>query len=320
MEQEIYNDRLIDYLLGELTEEAQIQLEAEFFTDESSFDYLLATEEELIHDYLNGDLSEQKCSRFQNYFLSTPERIGRVQFHRELLAVIARKEEAHELRPVYRGLSQVLPFLKLPGAKPALMLPAACAIAVLLLGSLWLYTDHTRLRTQMDEMQTRLTLLQEQREVLNQQIAEQRAHSQKLLEQTQHNLSERKRLEKELAAIRQSQGAIVSFTLAPAQSRGLSTKAAKIRLSSNLRLLQLKLRVDSEANYKAYRAVLQKHGREILTINELRAGSSTSLKVINLSLPSTVFNAGDYVVTVFGITNSDNSEEQGKYLFKVVKK
>ena len=316
MNQEISDDRLISYLLGELSEGEQIELESVFFADESSFEHLLLIEDELINDYLSNELSEEESERFRTYFLSTPERKERVEFNRELLASINKIKVLPNPRIAHAKTPQ---FIKSHIAKPALLVPAAVAM-LLLLGSLWLYVDRTWLRTQMDEMQAKLALLNEEREALNQQIAEQQTRSQEISEQLRRNQDERKKLELELAKARQSQSVIASFMLAPSESRNSGAKASRIVLSSNPQLLRLKLRLKTGANYKYYRAALQKDGKEILTINELRSGSNASSKVIDLILPSSIFTEGDYLVTVFGITDSRSIEAAGNYSLKVVKK
>lgn len=317
MEQGITEDRLISYLLGELSEEEQIQLEGMFFTDESGFEHLLVIEEELINDYLSGELSKDRRKRFEKYFLSTPERIERMQFNKELLASISRVEGPQKTAKAHSGSALGAWFMSLRIGKYALLTAFATTMALLLLGSLRLYFDRTHLRTQVGEMQAQLESLDEQRQALDQQVAQQHARSRELSEQLQRNQDERKRLEQELALAQQRHDSIVSLVLAPAGGR--TPKSAKLGLPASPRLLRLKLRLDAEARHKSYRLVLQKEGSEILTINGLHAGSNNSAKVINLILPSSAFTEGGYVLTLYGGNDSGKFEEVSVYSLNVLK-
>ena len=61
------------YLLGELSTEAQRQLEERAMTDADSFEQLLLVEDELVDEYVCGVLTPSERARFDN-ILSTPER------------------------------------------------------------------------------------------------------------------------------------------------------------------------------------------------------------------------------------------------------
>lgn len=81
MEQEGKNEAVLrKYLLGELTEEEELAFEEQLLADDELFDLVLAEEDELVDDYLSGELSEAECERFDSYFLSTPERRRKLSF------------------------------------------------------------------------------------------------------------------------------------------------------------------------------------------------------------------------------------------------
>src|SRR5262249_37041719 len=61
------------YLLGELGEEAQNRIEEQFFTDEDSYQQLLALEDELKYEYAQGGLTPQQRRAFEKRFLRSPE-------------------------------------------------------------------------------------------------------------------------------------------------------------------------------------------------------------------------------------------------------
>lgn len=76
------DDRLVRYLLGELSEEARDRLEGEYLVNAQLHDALLAVEDELIYAYVGGRLSPSRSTSFERFFLQTPERRSRVEFAR----------------------------------------------------------------------------------------------------------------------------------------------------------------------------------------------------------------------------------------------
>ena len=81
MEQERKNEaHLRKYLLGVLNESDEHAFEEQLLADEELSELLLAEEEELIDDYLRGELSEGERERFDSHFMVTPERRRKLRF------------------------------------------------------------------------------------------------------------------------------------------------------------------------------------------------------------------------------------------------
>lgn len=82
-----YDDdrKLRRYLLGQLDDPEQQKLEERLFTDDELFELLSVIEDELIDDYLDDELSADERTRFDAYFLCSPER------HRQLRLAMAFK-------------------------------------------------------------------------------------------------------------------------------------------------------------------------------------------------------------------------------------
>src|SRR5215831_11160574 len=72
------------YLLGELAESRQQELEEQLMTGNECFEQLSIAEDKLVDEYLRGSLSGCEEERFRDHFLCTPERIHRVRFSRSL--------------------------------------------------------------------------------------------------------------------------------------------------------------------------------------------------------------------------------------------
>ena len=68
------------YLLGQLPTEESSQIEERLFTDGAFYEELLIAEDELVDDYLAGELSGSDRERCETHFLLTPERQQKIRF------------------------------------------------------------------------------------------------------------------------------------------------------------------------------------------------------------------------------------------------
>ncbi len=68
------------YLLGDLNSDEQQRLEQRLMIDSAAYEELNCVEDELIDDYLEGALSGNEKQKFENYFLSAPERRQKLDF------------------------------------------------------------------------------------------------------------------------------------------------------------------------------------------------------------------------------------------------
>jgi hypothetical protein len=114
-------DRLVEYLLGDLSDDQRLEIEQQYFKDDDVYEALLAVENELTYDYAAGTLSPAERQRFEQRFLGTAEQRARVETARALL---------RSVRP----------------ARPrtAWMRPLAAAAVLVLVAAGWLAVDLAR--------------------------------------------------------------------------------------------------------------------------------------------------------------------------------
>src|SRR5215212_6972458 len=72
------------YLLGELPEEQQVEIEDRAFADEEFLANITAVENDLIDDYVRDQMSETERRRFESRFLASESRRKRVEFAKAL--------------------------------------------------------------------------------------------------------------------------------------------------------------------------------------------------------------------------------------------
>ena len=80
---------LVRYLLGNLTEEEQVQVEDRAFSDPEYLGALEGAEADLIDTYVRGELGQQDRRAFELRFLLSPNRRRKVEFAKAFAAVTA---------------------------------------------------------------------------------------------------------------------------------------------------------------------------------------------------------------------------------------
>jgi len=78
----------IQYLLGELSLEEQLRIDEQLFVNDDYFERLMATEDDLIEDYLRGSLSATERQQFERNFLNSAELRKKVDRTKLLLRYI----------------------------------------------------------------------------------------------------------------------------------------------------------------------------------------------------------------------------------------
>ena len=82
--EQITKENIVNYLLGELTDDARNKIEDRLFMDESFADVLDETENDLIDDYVRGDLESTQRKSFEQFFLISDRRREKVKLARIL--------------------------------------------------------------------------------------------------------------------------------------------------------------------------------------------------------------------------------------------
>ncbi len=330
--QQINEQRLRRYLLGTLPAAEIEELDERSFLDDDFAARLQSAEDNLIDDYVHGELAADEVTPFNTYFLATPRRREKVQFARSLSAFTARAypalatttdawmntttEAAATQAPStapsswWRALLEVF-------SVPNLTLQwglAAAALLFLTLGSA-LLIEQQRLRRQLDQREAERAALTREAEALKTQIAQQGAESEQVKQQLQQ-------VNARLAQLEQTQKATTAPTFAllllTPGVRGAGEAQLKLRPTTD----RVKLRVKFESDdYASYRAEIRPRGgaQPLWRSGKLQARAKDGVKSIALDLPASLFKASSYQLDLTGVQASGAREEIRSYLFKVVK-
>jgi anti-sigma factor RsiW len=87
------------YLLGELSEPEQEEIEVRYFADDALFEQLLAIEDDLIERYARDQMSDSERLRLERHFMNLPARRMRMRFAEALQRYIsALAVDVHQQR------------------------------------------------------------------------------------------------------------------------------------------------------------------------------------------------------------------------------
>jgi hypothetical protein len=117
------------YLLGELSEEEQFRLESEYFTNSEKYEQLLAIEDELTYDYLQGRLSPGQRRHFDQTIGATERGQSNLQFAGSLLQVLRADDALLRSSSRQRSILQWAPAIAAAVALIALPLWMAVRLA-----------------------------------------------------------------------------------------------------------------------------------------------------------------------------------------------
>jgi hypothetical protein len=319
MNQQKVDDKImIEYLLGNLSEDERIQLQERFLTDNDCFEQLQATEEDLIDDYVRHKLSKADRQRFERYYLVTPARREKVDFAVDLkktLAVPWWQAWLLFLRDKWRAS---LEFFATPS--PAVRWAFAVGAIFLFWGASWLVIETTRLRGELKQFKTEQLALVQREQKLQAQVNQARGRSKQLAEQLEREKEQRTQLEQQLKNPPLAQPTVVSFVLTASLLRS-AEKTKQLVIPRGASFVQLQLDLESRIDYKSYRAVLETDEGEEIWSQDLTAARATQTgKAVVLRLPALVLDEGDYLLKLSGANAAGVFEEIDEYFFRVLKR
>ena len=334
MKADLINDELIvRYLLGDLPEGKQSEIEDRAFQDEQYLQDILAAESDLIDEYVRGELPDSARRQFESRFLASAERRRKVEFARALATVtpeFAVMEKS--IRPAsapspVNWPSTLAVFLRRlnPAAKFSL---AAAALLIVICG-LWLVAESLRLRSQLAELRREQQSREREQQALRQQIADEQARREDLSAQLQREREQRERsqemaseLQRELeaSATHPAQPAIASLSLWPGISRSDGARP-KLALPQGARRVRIQIGVEPEDEYQSFRAELRAPGGQpIWTQDSLSARRVRAGRAVILNLPASILKAGGYELVLKGVTGKGTTEDVSYHYFDVLKK
>jgi hypothetical protein len=279
---------MAQYLLGQLPEEEQAELERRYLADDVLFEEILAIEDDLRDAYARGELSSTDREAFEQRLLTAPRQKQEQEFARNLCLYLG--ETGTQLVPPGQPVTKWKSLFRALGAQPRMVLLPALSVTILVViaGGWWLG------RKSVQPMQLPPAL-----------------------HQTASGNSPGN------AAPTPGEEEPEPRTIAVVLSRGLvrgseeQSKPVVIPPEVN----RVRLEAPVEVSYQRYEAVLQTvESKRIWSKNDLEAQAFPGGKRILLYLSSSLLPPGDYILTVRGLPTAGNPETVAEYAFRIGKR
>jgi hypothetical protein len=331
MAADLNNEKLIaSYLLGELSEEQQVEIEDRAFEDRDYLASITAVENDLIDEYVRDEMSAAERSKFENRFLASTERRQRVVFAKTFASIPSEstltEASSTTARPAATSWRDSLEaFFR--GLNPAAKFAMAAVVLLIVVGSAWLLTERLRLRNQLGQLNAEKQSQQDQRQAMERQMDLQRRQNEELNARLNQEKQQREQSEQSLRELGETgetgkppaRSIIASLTLLPGLSRGGNDKPKLVLQEANL--VRLQIGIEPEEEYKTYAVELRtRAGRQIWTRENLTARNRGAARAIGLTLPASALKPGEYELKLSGKKETGGTEDVGFYYFDVIKR
>ena len=325
---------LARYLLGDLSEKEQVEIEERAFVDPQYLGNLQAVESDLIDEYVRGGLSKNERRLFEDRFFASAERRRKIEFARAF-ATVAPEFRVSEAAGRH-GTAGILPLswrtglgAVLRGLGPVPRYAIAAAAMLILVAASWLVAESFRMRGQLAQLRSEQQSRARDQEALQRQFADEQARGKDLSAQLEREREQRQNSEKlvgelqrqlEESSAHNHQSAIVSLALLPGIARSGGTRP-KLVIPQSARLVRVEVGVEPEDDYKTFRVeLLGPGGQPVWTGTNLSATRMRGGRGVALNLPARSLIAGQYELALKGVTPEGKTEDIGYHYFEVLRK
>jgi hypothetical protein len=277
---------LVRYLLGDLSEEQQAQVEDRAFADTGYRAALEAAEADLIDSYVRDELSSADRRAFERLFLASQQRRSKVEFARSLAKLAPQPAPKPS---VWQTLAQLM-----SGWSPMRIAPALTMLVCVVAAS-WLAVRN-------GAMQSRVAALEASESALRRQLS-----------QTQDQTKVRN-------AEATPPPVIASLVLFAGLSRAES-KREQLVLAPAAQVARIDIQLESRDDYPKFRAELRtRSGGEVLTLANLPPKQNGGGYVVSFEVPASVLQSGQYELALKGLRGSTPPEDVSYSYFEVQKR
>ena len=308
------------YLLGELSEREQVETEDLAFADQKVLEQILAVEQDLIDDYVSGDIPEERRQNFQTHFLASAERKKKVAFARALAAVVNERPAPAIVvatSPLWR--TKLAAFF----TRPVTAYSFATASLLLFVLAAWLVVDRVRLHSELTQLRSAQESQLVQQRRLEKDLAGERLRNEELMANRvtpSQTPTPEVHPESPQQLTTPTSPVVVALSLVPGISRG-SSSVPQASITKDVSLVRLQIGIDPQESYRRYLVELRNEkGQKVLAQGNLSARDGNHGRSIPLGLRANELTSGRYEVTLRGVTESGTTEDVGFYYFDVVRK
>jgi hypothetical protein len=276
--------RMAQYLLGQLPEEEEAELERRYLAEDTLFDELLAVEDDLRDAYARGELSRSDREAFERRLLAASDQQQQQEFTQMLCRNLKKTETEVGAMPQLMAKWQSLRLAFGTWPRRALVPALSVTILMLMAGSWWLG----------------------RRSVLPPATSE--TNSGNIPGEGMAT-----------GGLQRLEAGTTIITLHRGSRRGTKEESNTVAIPPTVSQVRLEARV--EVNYPRYEAVLQTaEGKPIWKQADLKAETLPHGSQVVLDVSSSMLPPGDYILTLRGLPTTGSSETVAEYAFNVRQK
>lgn len=346
------------YLLGELTQEKRVTVEARLFLDDGYLSQLKVVEDDLVDEYTYDELPVSEREKFESHFLARPDRRIDLGIARALKRFISSEAAAPDqmyssptivsaagmdgLRPSVEGRFASLVFLFRRRLVIGVSL-AAVALAVLSFIT-WSVIDSWRGQNTDRQMQAHEPAPRPTEPAERQQLglgsnstvsSGSRNGGEERVERQRDDRGDREgigRQEKTQVTpqagrqrvpsppTRQTATQVATFLLLPGGAVRGEGQARGVSLSSDVRTVVLKLPLADGDQYRSYRTTIQTGGRPHSWAKLKSEVDAEFGRVVSVRAPVGLFRQQSYRIELSGVADDGQIRKLRSYTFQVEKK
>ena len=309
--------RMSLYLLGELSEPERTAFEREFFADPQVFDRLVAVEHELVDDYVRHRLTPPLRQRFEQHYMADPSCRERVYFAEALAATLDATASARPMSTSHGAAPWTLVRSAWNAPALALRLSFAAVIALLIVGSLALVFETSRLRRELAQSRTATATGAQHERELQQALSTERTRVTELTGELDRVRTHTVPAPVDAPAAH-PRLPIVSLFLAAGGARApVAGPPATLVIPPGVRQVRIDVGLDA-TDYGGYGVSLKPIAKpQIVGRQHLRPQTTTSGPRVTVAVAADRLAAGDYVLTLTGERPNGEREDVATWLFRV---
>ncbi|MCI0614968.1 zf-HC2 domain-containing protein [bacterium] len=300
------NEQLIvDYLLGDLPEAEAGRLDQLSVTDDEFAEFLEAVESELIDDYIRGELPENRRARFESHYLTSATRLEKVAVARTIVRRADNADSSAQLKEWIRPV-------RLAPTRTYQWIAIAAAMVMLVLAGYLLLTN-IRLQNQIAQMKEEHAGLKKREEQLQRDLTQRSSLDRQKETELAITKEKLEALEKQLADHGSAPVKLFAFTLSPQQREIATSPDVKIPAATESLVVTLKLERD---DFPMYQTVLKNSATDEI-LWQSKSEQSINGKVV-VTFPAKILKPQDYILELSGITKSGHTEIISGYPFRAL--
>jgi hypothetical protein len=289
-------------------------------------DHRYIEEYNIADRYLLGKLPAEEGALFEEHFVDCPkclDLLETTQNFRSGLQTVAAEEATQSSAYIQAGLLARL--ARLSRGRQAILLASAILFLVAL-PTAFFVMDARRIRSELEQARSAAAELQrhngENQESARKLEEELRESERKLAEQRQQLESQLERERQADQMNRPGRLYLPALVLTLNRVRDSDTSQAppvnEINIPRTSQMIILSPEVESDPEMKSYRATLTSAGNRLIWRKDNLVLDSG--ETLNLGFNARLFKAGDYLLTLEGLTTQGRYIPAGRYSFRVIKK